>query len=80
MKFGRCHNAETERDLLCCFSEDEEEDEEVTEPKADPENNLQLEEEESKDTKEGKRSFLQNLPLRISRRNYRKTKIIHKPN
>lgn len=43
----------TERDLLCVLSEDEEEDEEVTEPKAGPENDLQ-EEEESKDTKEGK--------------------------
>lgn len=39
---------------MCVFSEDEEEDEEVTELKAGPETDLQ-EEEESKETKEGKR-------------------------
>lgn len=49
--FGRCHRTET--DLLCVLSEDEEEDEEVTEPKDGPETDLQ-EEEESKETKEGK--------------------------
>ncbi len=62
MKFGRCHKTETERDLLCVLSEDEEEDEEVTEPKAGPENDLQ-QEEESKDTKEGKISFLRKTCL-----------------
>ncbi|XP_050992144.1 cytoplasmic dynein 1 intermediate chain 1 isoform X2 [Labeo rohita] len=43
---------ETQTPLAAHQSEDEEEDEEVTEPKAGPENDLQ-EEEESKDTKEG---------------------------
>lgn len=38
---------------MCVFSEDEEEDEEVTETKAGPDTDLQ-EEEESKETKEGK--------------------------
>ncbi len=56
MKFGRCHKTEPECDLFCVLSEDEEEDEEVTEPKAGPENDLQ-EEEESKDTKEGKSGY-----------------------
>lgn len=52
VKFGRCHKTKAEHDLLCVLSEDEEEDEDVTEMKAGPENDLQ-EEEESKDTKEG---------------------------
>ncbi|XP_026087377.1 dynein cytoplasmic 1 intermediate chain 1a isoform X5 [Carassius auratus] len=43
---------ETQTPLAAHQSEDEEEEEEVTEPKAGPENDLQ-EEEESKDTKEG---------------------------
>uniref|UniRef100_A0A673HMD5 Dynein cytoplasmic 1 intermediate chain 1 n=1 Tax=Sinocyclocheilus rhinocerous TaxID=307959 RepID=A0A673HMD5_9TELE len=45
VKFGRYHKTEIERDLLCVLSEDEEEDEEVTETKAGPENDLQEEEE-----------------------------------